>query len=738
MNAHPARSIADARIVNAPASGRLSSSVAFRISAQGCAALVIVLALIAATLTLLITDRSRQQRVEWLRDQAQGVATAIDAVDLASRTMVEHVFPVLAAMVGGDFSVDAATGVLSAGNKPLNGNFDAVDRFKAQTGGVATIFARQGSDFRRVTTSLLKQDGTRAMGTLLDHRAPAYAAVIQGRPYTGRAVLFGRPYMTHYEAVRNKAGQVVGVLFVGFEIATTDAAVEAVVRRSRYFDSGGTFLIDPRAHIDDAVFAAHPTAKGRKVIDAYPGAGPFLHALAAAHGAPVASPGLFSTQGHDRWAVMSVSASTGLWVVAEVSDAEAMHAMWQTLTPVWALLATACVLLGGCLLWVLRRQVGAPLLVLGQAARDVAEGQLGQPFTSTRRDEIGQVIRDVEAMRLRFLTQLTTIEDEQAAARRTHAMAQESAAQIDDALGAATQGDFSRRLSPVGKDAFHAGLCEKLNRLLETVAATIDKVRLAAQELGHASNQVSQTSQTLAQSASQQAGRVEETTAALHQITVSARRNADSARSTDEIAARSADQATQGGEAVAQMVEAMRTIAARIAIIDDIAYQTNLLALNAAIEAARAGAHGKGFAVVAVEIRKLAERSQLAAREIGGVAGSSVELAANASRVLGELLPSIRKTTELVREISHASGEQSGDVETISQAMGDLSDSTQQAAAASEELSATAEQLSAQASRLQELMAFFRLRDGAGQAGHAAQAGARAAPRKLPRLPSPA
>jgi methyl-accepting chemotaxis protein len=160
---------------------------------------------------------------------------------------------------------------------------------------------------------------------------------------------------------------------------------------------------------------------------------------------------------------------------------------------------------------------------------------------------------------------------------------------------------------------------------------------------------------------------------------------------------------------VNKTVDDMKSIASKIGIIDDIAYQTNLLALNAAIEAARAGDHGKGFAVVAAEVRKLAERSQIAAQEIGDLASSSVKQAERAGALLTEMVPSIRKTSDLVQEIASASSEQSSGVAQINGAMGQLNQATQQNASASEELAATAEELGSQAEQLQQTMTFFRL-----------------------------
>jgi methyl-accepting chemotaxis protein len=196
-------------------------------------------------------------------------------------------------------------------------------------------------------------------------------------------------------------------------------------------------------------------------------------------------------------------------------------------------------------------------------------------------------------------------------------------------------------------------------------------------------------------------------------MSASISQNSDNAKVTDGMAAKASKEAVDGGGAVGQTVVAMKQIAAKIGIVDDIAYQTNLLALNAAIEAARAGEHGKGFAVVAAEVRKLAERSQLAAKEIGELAGSSVTTAERAGNLLDAIVPSIQKTSELVQEIAAASNEQSESVMQIGGAMGQLSKATQQNASASEELAATSEQLSGQAEQLQQSIAFFNIGDEA-------------------------
>jgi len=375
------------------------------------------------------------------------------------------------------------------------------------------------------------------------------------------------------------------------------------------------------------------------------------------------------------------------------------------------------------------RSVTRPMGHAVDAANAVTDGDLSYRIDDQGSDEAAQLLQRFSQMQDSLLQRKLADEARAASAMAEAEMAQRTAEEINLAVDGATQGDFTQRVSLDGKSDFHANLCGKFNQLIETVSGTIAEVRSAASQLSAASEQVSQTSQSLAHSASQQAAGVEETTASLHEISASVRQNADSATVTDGIATQAASEAMEGGQAVGQTVDAMKSIAQKIGIVDDIAYQTNLLALNAAIEAARAGEHGKGFAVVAAEVRKLAERSQTAAREIGQLAGNSVQLAERAGHLLERMVPSIHKTSELVQEIAAASGEQNGSVNQITGAMNHLSSTTQQTASASEQLSATAEELSAQANRLQDLMAFFRLADdGQPQAPRAAARPVAAAP----------
>jgi methyl-accepting chemotaxis protein-1 (serine sensor receptor) len=335
--------------------------------------------------------------------------------------------------------------------------------------------------------------------------------------------------------------------------------------------------------------------------------------------------------------------------------------------------------------------------------------------------------------------------------------------QIAAIVDAAAAGNFTKRLDVEGRSGFFKTLGEGMNRLLETssiglndvvrvltaiargdltetidrdyqgtfgqlkqscndtverLSATITDVRDSANSLASAAEELSATSQALSQAATEQAASVEETSASMEQMTASITQTSENARITDGIATKAAAEASEGGDAVKATVAAMKQIAHKIGIIDDIAYQTNLLALNAAIEAARAGEHGKGFAVVAAEVRKLAERSQIAAQEIGAVATSSVELAEKAGRLLDTIVPNIKRTSDLVQEITAASAEQTGGVGQISSAVTQMNQTTQQNAASSEELAATAQSMSGQAENLQQTMTFFTLAAGNSGAGH--------------------
>ncbi|MFN3676600.1 MAG: methyl-accepting chemotaxis protein [Sphingomonas pseudosanguinis] len=344
--------------------------------------------------------------------------------------------------------------------------------------------------------------------------------------------------------------------------------------------------------------------------------------------------------------------------------------------------AMAILIAVGGALWI-SRIVSMGLKKVSIAVEAVSIGDLDQDVVVTSNDEIKDLVETVNRMTANL----------------------RQSAKLADTIAA---GDLTVEHQPLSdKDKLGHALVSMVERLRGVVGDSTQ----AAQNVAAGSQQLSSSSEQVSQGATEQAAAAEEASASMEQMAANIKQNADNATQTEKIARQSSQDAEQSGVAVQEAVVAMRTIAEKIGIVQEIARQTDLLALNAAVEAARAGEHGRGFAVVAAEVRKLAERSQTAAAEISGMSSATVTAATQAGEMLTRLVPDIRRTAELVAEISAACREQDIGANQINEAIQQLDKVTQQNASASEQISSTSEELASQAEELQESIAFFRVGD---------------------------
>jgi methyl-accepting chemotaxis protein len=321
----------------------------------------------------------------------------------------------------------------------------------------------------------------------------------------------------------------------------------------------------------------------------------------------------------------------------------------------------------------------------------VAIGDLGQKIDNISDDEVGDLVKSLNKMTANL----------------------NATAVVANEIANGNLTVEARRLS----DADTLGLA--LERMVEKLRQIVAEALAAAQNVSAGSQELSASAEQLSQGATEQASSAEEASSSMEEMASNVKQNADNASQTEKIAAQSAKDAEASGAAVGRAVQAMQTIAEKITIVQEIARQTDLLALNAAVEAARAGEHGKGFAVVASEVRKLAERSQAAAAEIGTLSVETVKVAQEAGGMLSKLVPDIKKTAELVEEITSACREQDVGSAQINQAIQQLDKVGQQNASASEEVSSTSEELASQAEQLQSTIAYFRIENTAAQKAEA-------------------
>ena len=642
--------------------GTKLSVIAFLVVSFVFAAFV---AAIGYSISNMVEERANTEVTE----KTKLIVGLIDAFDKDRRDRAANLAQSFQAILTGTFELDPAITEINAKPAPtlkLNGKvinleFGLLDRFTEATGAVATVFAKTGDDFIRVTTSLKNDKGERAIGTLLDRTHPGYKASLEGSSYIGFANLFGRQYITEYDPIRDAAGKVIGISFVGLDISGYVKQLKTTVTGMKVGKTGFFYVLDSRSGASLGTAIAHPNTEGKNLLDAKDANGyEFIKdVLERKNGVirySLADKDQGETSPRDR--VVAFTHFKGWeWVIAGGAYADEFTGDVRSLRNLYALLGVAMVLaISGILYLLIRRLVLVPLGQATAAAQALAQGDLSVELRIDRRDEIGQ-------------------------------------------------------------------LMESMNKIGQGLSDVVQTVRLGSESVATASAEIAQGNHDLSARTEQQASALEETAASMEELSSTVRQNADNAKQANQLAINSSTVAVKGGEVVAQVVDTMKGINDSskkindiINVIDGIAFQTNILALNAAVEAARAGEQGRGFAVVASEVRSLASRSADAAKEIKMLINDSVQrvelgtaLVDQAGATMTEVVTSIRRVTDIMGEISAASLEQSQGVAQVGEAVTQMDQATQQNAALVEEMAAAASSLKSQAQELVQTVAVFKL-----------------------------
>jgi len=643
--------------MTAPPSAFDRLSIAAKINLVLALVFVSVFALAAVLLGQWLGERFEKRTVTELEHMNQQVIDMIDAY----ASVLEH----SAQMLGQQFAAnlprnlreagtdDSGVPLLRAGDGVLNDHFELVDGFTAATGAVATVFVRQDDDFVRINTSLKKEDGSRAQGTKLGSSHPAYQRMMAGEPYTGRAQLFGREYMTHYQPLK-RDGRVIGIAFVGIDFTDSLQALKAKVLALRVGETGYVFALDALKTPGLAVI--HPAAEGKSLIDAKDSKGrSFVREMIERKQGVMhydwANTERGETRPRERITVFTTFERWG-WLIGTGSYSDEfrreLFSLQMTLIVGGAVMVLAML---AAVAFATRRWLATPLGEALGAIRQVADGDLRVRVQASSQDEVGQLLDAADRMCTRLREMVGEIERD--AGQLTQSARQMSGTARQVSKGSGEQSEAAAAM---------AAAVEQLTASIDLVASNASDARAMATNASEISD-----------------------------------RGASVIRSAIDGMAHIAGTVRQSSAAVAQLGEQSQQITSIVNVIREIADQTNLLALNAAIEAARAGEAGRGFAVVADEVRKLAERTSSSTQEIAAMVERIQNDANAAVQAMEDGVRQVEEGSRYAQDASSAIGEIKGSATNVDQSVIAIADALREQTAASQDIARNVERVAGQA-----------------------------------------